>query len=68
MMNDSFMDDDAFVSIHDTEMGAIRGMLRVAAEHGLEREVVREAILQFNPEAGVDIVQACVNALVEWDL
>ena len=50
------------------EMEAITEMLRVAAEHGLEGEIVREVILRFNPGAGVGIEQACINALVEWDL
>lgn len=50
----------------ENEIGSIMNMLRVAAEHGLEGEVVREAMLQC--DNGVDIGQACVNALVEWDL
>lgn len=66
-MSDTFMDDDCFVSLDKhTEMEAIKGMLRLASEHGLEAEVVREMVRQVN--TGVDIEQACANALVEWDL
>ena len=51
-----------------TQITTITEMLKEAAVHGLEGEVVREAMRLYREMGDADIGQACTDALVEWDL